>query len=210
MSYPIDSYLIAGRLTPDAVIGYHSALAFHGAAHSLREERLIITQHPLFRPFLFRGMTYQTVRPPRALIHKQEESFGVERQDRQREGLRVTSLERTLVDAMDRPHLGGGWEEIWRSYEAVPYLDLEQVVNYALLLENATTIAKVGYFLEGERERWMVSDDYLAPLRTQGPRQPHYLDRSRAEPARMVKEWNLMVPEHILDRAWDDTGEPVA
>jgi hypothetical protein len=38
------------------------------------------------------------------------------------------------VDVLDRPRLSGGWEEVWRSLETIPFLDLDQVVQYALLL----------------------------------------------------------------------------
>ena len=39
--------------------------------------------------------------------------------DRQGLPIRVTGLERTLVDVLDRPALAGGWEEAWRSWEGV-------------------------------------------------------------------------------------------
>lgn len=69
-SYSVDSYLVAAHLTRDALVGYHSALSCQGTAHSLREERLIITRHPLVRPFLFRGVTYRIVQPSKALVDK--------------------------------------------------------------------------------------------------------------------------------------------
>lgn len=62
--------------------------------------------------------------------------------------LRVSNLERTMVDVSDRPQFGGGWEEIWRSLEGVEFFNLDAVIDYALLLENATAIAKVGFFPE--------------------------------------------------------------
>lgn len=209
-NYPVDSYLIAGRLRPDAVITYHSALAFHGVAHSAREERVILTRYPLQRPFRFQGVEYRTVRPPKALVAKRREDVGIDQAERQNQSIRVTSLERTLVDCLDRPRLGGGWEEVWRSFEAVPYLDVDAVVGYALLLENATTIAAVGYFLELKQEPWMVGNDHLEWLRAHRPKRPHYLGRMREEPGRLIKNWNVMVPERIVDRAWEETGEPIA
>ena len=206
-TYPLDSYLVAARLTPDSIIGYHSALAYHGVAHSLLDERLVITKHPFVKPFLFRGITYRTVRPPQAIVEKRQESFGVEQQERQGEAVRVTGLERTLVDCLDRQRLGGGWEEIQRSYETVPYLDLESVIHYALLLRNATTIATVGYFLQVQEDRWMVTAKDLDRLRTHRPNQPHYLGRRREERGRLVKEWNLVIPNRIFDRNWEEASE---
>jgi predicted transcriptional regulator of viral defense system len=66
--------------------------------------------------------------------------------------VRVTSLERCLVDLMHAPDHGGGWEEIWRSLEMVEYVDLAAVAEYALLLQSALTVARVGFFLEQHRE----------------------------------------------------------
>ncbi len=43
------------------------------------------------------------------------------------------------MDVLDRPDLGGGWEEIWRSLEMVEFFDLDVVIKYTLLLENAPT-----------------------------------------------------------------------
>ena len=47
------------------------------------------------------------------------------------------------MDVLDRPDLAGGWEEVWRSLESVEFFDIDQVVRYSLLLENATTCAIV-------------------------------------------------------------------
>jgi predicted transcriptional regulator of viral defense system len=58
--------------------------------------------------------------------------FGVIQRNRSGVDLRVTSLERTLVDVLDRPDLTGSWEEIWRSLEAVEFFDLDQVIAYVL------------------------------------------------------------------------------
>jgi hypothetical protein len=79
-----------------------------------------------------------------------------------------------LVDVLECPDLSGSWEEIWRSLESVEFFDLDEVVEYALLLGNATTVAKVGFFLDQHRETLMVEDRYLNLLHDMRPRQPHY------------------------------------
>jgi predicted transcriptional regulator of viral defense system len=118
--------------------------------------------------------------------------------------LRVTSLERTLVDVLDRPDLSGSWEEIWRSLESIEFFDLDKVVAYALLLKNATTGSKVGFFLEQHRETFMVEERHLKPLREQRPRQPHYLDRGKRESGVLVSGWNLVVPKAVRQRTWGE------
>ena len=81
---------------------------------------------------------------------------------------------------------------------------LDQVVEYVLLLENGTTAAKVGFFLEQNKETLMVNDAYLHPLRNIRPRQPHYLIRGKRKGCHWVKNWNLMIPVEILDKSWGE------
>jgi len=71
----------------------------------------------------------------------------------------------------------------------VEFFDLDKVVEYALLLGNATTTAKVGFFLEQHREPLMVEENYIKPLHDLRPRQPHYLDRdAEIRPSRFGME----------------------
>ena len=202
-SYPVDPFLVAANLTSDAVLSYHTALELHGRAYSVQDHFTYSASHPLstftFRSYLFRGAKF-----PEALRRTGKEGFGVLTTERAGMKIKVTSLERTLVDVLDRPSLSGSWEEIWRSLESVEFFDLEKVVEYALLLENATTAAKVGFFLEQHREPLMVEEHHLKSLNRLRPRQPHYLDRSRRKSGRLVSRWNLVIPSEVLDRTWEE------
>jgi predicted transcriptional regulator of viral defense system len=202
-SYPIDPFLVAAKLTPDAVLSHHTALEFHGRAHSVQEQFTYSASRPL-GPLTFRSHVFRGTRFPQALRREGKESFGVSSSERAGVELRVTSLERTMVDVLDRPDLSGSWEEIWRSLESVEFFDLDTVVEYALLLGNATTVAKVGFFLEQHREPLMVEDRFLEALHDLRPRQPHYLDRTRRTSGRLVSEWNLVVPREVIERAWGE------
>ncbi len=200
---PIDPFLVAGKLTPDAILAYHTALEFHGKAHSPTHEFFYLTSLAA-RPLEFRGQRFRAVHPPAALRSKRAELSNVLAADRMGLSVRVTNLERTMVDVLDRPHLGGGWEEIWRSLEGVEFFDLDSVVEYALLLENATTIAKVGFFLEQHKEHLMVEDRHLDPLRKNSPRVPHYISRGDRRSGKLAAGWNLVVPAEVLERRWQE------
>lgn len=200
-SYPVDPFLVAAKLTKDAVLSYHTALEFHGHAHSVHEHFVYTASRPL-SPFTFRSHAFRGVRFPESLRRANKENFGVVTMDRSGMEVRVTSLERTLVDVLNRPDISGGWEEIWRSLESVEFFDLDQVVEYALLLANATTAAKVGFFLEQHRELLMVEEEHLKSLHCLRPRQPHYLDRNKRKSGRLVSGWNLVVPREVLERTW--------
>ena len=196
-------YLLAAKMAPDAVLGYHTALEFHGKAYSVYN-RLHYLSARRSLPVMFRNYEIRRVSVPQPLLTKGKEMFGVLRHRRSGSELHVTDLERTLVDVLHRPDLTGSWEEIWRSLESVEFFDIEQVVKYVLLLENATTAAKVGFFLEQHREDLMVDDVHLKPLQKLRPRQPHYLERGNRKGCRWMKKWNLMVPDEILNQSWGE------
>lgn len=200
---PVDPYLLAAKMTKDAVLAYHTALEFHGKAYSIYEHFFYLTGRKSL-PVAFRSYQFRCVLFPKALRTSGQEGFEVKTGERAGLSVRTTSLERTFVDLLDRPDLGGSWEEIWRSLESIEYFNLNKVVEYALLLGNATTAAKVGFFLEQHKEALMVDDASLQALRDQRPRSPHYMVRQSSKPGRLVAGWNLVVPEEILHRSWEE------
>lgn len=202
-TYPIDPFLVAAKLTPDAVLSHHTALEFYGKAHSVQTRFIYSASRP-HSPFTFRAHNFRGTKFSQALLRKGSEHVGVSTSERAGLEIRVTSLERTLVDVLDRPYLSGSWEEIWRSLESVEFFDLDKVAEYALLLGNGTTAAKVGFFLEQHRDPLMVENQHLKALHDLQPRQPHYLDRSKRESGRLVPEWNLVVPNEVIERTWGE------
>lgn len=195
-----DPWLVASKLAKDSAIAYHSSFQFHGRAYSVSSEYVFVGNQTM-RPKEFRGCRFRCVSPQKALRREGKELFGVETVDRLGHDIQVASLERSLVDMLDRPDLGGGWEEIWRSAGSVEYYDIQRVVEYALLLRIATTAAKVGFFLEQHQGELMVEDRQLDRLREAHPRQPHYMERGSS--GKLVTRWNLIVPEQVLTRAWE-------
>lgn len=199
-AFRVDPYMVATKLAPDAVVAYHSALQFHGKAYSVSNRFTYLTLRRL-RTFRFREAEFVPVRCPAPLRGLPDMGGGI--LDRRHAGgyVRVTTLERALVDVLHAPRFGGGWEEVWRSLESVEFFDLDAIVEYALQLNSSLTVARVGFFLDQHRETLMVEDRHLAPLRGRAPAQPLYLDRKR-EPGKLVRPWNLVVPERVLSRSW--------
>ncbi len=201
---PVDPFLVASKMAEDAVISYGSALDLHGKLHSTQSRMVYFTKKRVMASFNFQDIKYQAVAIPSALKAAGQETFGVQPMDRLGQQVLVTSLERTLVDVLDRPYLCGSWEEIWLSLESIEYLDLDQVLKYALLLANSTTIAKLGFFLETHREALMIPERYLEALRQHCPVKPHYMDRNQNQPQKMITKWNLVVPLSLINREWEE------
>lgn len=202
-STPVDPYLVAAKMSADAVLAYHTALEFHGKAYSDHTLFHYLSAHKSL-PLKFRAHEFRRAAVPQALLNKGKEMFGVTVHRRGGVELSVTGLERTFVDVLDRPDLSGSREEIWRSLESIEFFDLDRVVEYVLLLENATTAAKTGFFLDQHRETLMVDDSHRKQLLALRPRQPHYFARSNHKDCQLVGDWNLMVPVEILNRSWGE------
>jgi predicted transcriptional regulator of viral defense system len=208
-TYPVDPFLVASKLAPDAVVGYRTALAIFGKLHSISNEFIYLSNKPEKGPYMFQDVTYRKVSIPVSLKKKNNERFGVTSVDRLGQEVFVTSLERTLVDILDRPNLCGSWEEIWRSLESIEYFNIEEVVDYALLIENATTIAKLGFFLDTHREALLITDKNLEKLLKHRPKKPHYFETRRNTLQKLISKWNIIVPESLINRTWEEPNENI-
>ena len=159
------------------MLSHHTALQFHGRAHTVWQQLSYQATRPA-APLTFRPQVFRGTRFPYALSDRGAQ----------------------LVDVLNRPRYPGGWEEIWRSLESVASFDLNRVVQYALLQDNATTVARVGFFLEQHRNVLMLDETHLAGLRHHRPRRPHHLDRSKRG-GRLPPDWNLVVPTEVMERS---------
>jgi len=197
-----DYYALASRMAPDAVLGYHTALEVHGMAHSVFERFTFLTWTKT-RDTTFLGRRFVPVRPRAPLRLLDAGRALVEQLERRGVAIRVTNIDRTVVDVLDRPDLSGGVEEVWRSLAGVPAVDPEALDRYVSLAGNRTLAAKLGFFLETRREELAVPDALLVRLRTRIPRAPVFMDRRRK--GRLVARWALIVPLLLLeqgDGAW--------
>ena len=201
----VDPYLLASRQAPDSVIAYHAALQLHGKAYSVFRRFTYLTTHRL-APMEYRGQEFIPVPIPPRLQKLPARGGGIVEKRRQGLGVLVTTLERTMVDILASPRHGGGWEEIWRSLESVEFFNLDAVIDYALALGSAVTVARVGFFLEQHREPLMVEERHLDTLARHVSSHPGYLDRGHRSQGKLVPRWNLLVPEKVMHRSWEEPG----
>lgn len=202
-----DHVLIAGHMAEDAVISYHTAMEFHSHAY-FTSSKIYYNSKERIGKLIYGDVEYNQLSHPKAL--KNEDIFFETKQhDRLGMDIRVTSIERTLVDALNRPELSGGWEEIWRSFESINFLDIQRIVSYALKLGNATTIAKLGFFLEQHREQFKVKNEFLDYLSKYKPKSRHYMERFYHGQVKNLERWNLIVPLAVINKTWEELYDDI-
>ena len=198
---PLPDFIgLASRMAPDAAVAYHTALETHGYAQSIFE-RLTFVTWTKTKPTTFQGRRFIPVRPRAPVLAADRGERWIERADRVEIEIRVTSLERTVADVLDRPDLAGGIEEVWRSLLSLPALDLQPLEEYVTLLSSRTLAAKVGFFLETRREELVVPTALLDRLRARIPGAPVFMERRRK--GRLVAPWALIVPADLLQHDKD-------
>ncbi len=200
-----DPFLLASKVASDAVIAYHAALQYRGCVYSIWRRYTVLTRRRK-APIHFHDMEFVSIQAPVSL--RQRSDLGGFITAEPRVGLdsivRTTTFERTLVDVLDAPEHGGGWEEIWRSLAMVGFFDIDAIIEYALTLGSALTIARVGVYLERHRERLMVEEHHLARLERHRPPSPRYFDPAQRRGG-LAKRWNLYVPVEIVGETWEES-----
>ncbi|WP_133128640.1 type IV toxin-antitoxin system AbiEi family antitoxin domain-containing protein [Legionella nagasakiensis] len=202
-SVSVDPYLVAGKATQDAVIGYHSALELLGVAYSSFGQLTYVTEQKS-KPFEFVGHWYQSVAVPKALQQKQATDICVVTINRQGVDIRVTNPARTFVDVLDRVELCGGWEEVFRSISSLAVLNIDQVIDYCLMLNNSRLNAKVGYFLSQRQDAFAVTEQQLSPLLAGKPKVAQYIPGAATEQFQLVKPWNIYLPLSVINQSWEE------
>jgi predicted transcriptional regulator of viral defense system len=196
--YKVNPYLIAGRITEDSVLAYHTSLELQGVAYSVFHEFYFIVDK-VIKPFEFQELRYHPL--------KKHSNYGIISFNRDGLDIKATTIERTLVDLFSHPSYAGGLSEIWQSFELVSLLDVDKVIEYAFLLNNASTVAKLGFFLEQHLEKFGVSEKHLMLLETKKPKHKLYLERNKRKNGKLIQRWNLVVPPSSLTHEWEDPNE---
>jgi len=209
--FVVPDYLVASRLRPDAVLGYHTALELYGIQYSaiISEVQVLSRGRPGHTDLPFGRCRF--IRPHRALeeagrtdcLTVTVEAMGVP--------VRGTAFERALVDAFHRPDRACGRDEVIDSLAYAPVhlndFDCRRVADYVELLGIRHLAGAVGWCLERWRTEMNVSERTLDRLRAMLPRSNSYALGARPGNARLADGWRVLLPPDALDTTFE--GWPV-
>ena len=144
-------YEVASALTPTAYVAYHSALEFYGVANQVFNT-MYVASESRFNSFEFDGLSYIYAKSPTNVgIETPIMSYGI----------RVTSLERTVIDCIDRIDRCGGSEEMLQCFGMIMHVSEAKMMEVLASYDKATLYKKVGFVLSRFRSRFNISDDFF-------------------------------------------------
>jgi predicted transcriptional regulator of viral defense system len=181
-------YLAAARLAEpaDYFLAYYTAMEIHQMLqHPLTTVIAATTEQ---RPTVDVGpVTFRFVKVAKRKV------FGIdERQIQRGRTVNVANLEKTFLDAADRPDLCGGIEEVFRGFDRrAEALDGDRILRYAMRLGSPTTTKRLGFLLEAAG---YAEPAVLLELREIAGRVHHYvlLDPKRPKDGKRDTRWEIL------------------
>lgn len=181
-------YQIACAGSSSAYISHHTAFEYYGLANQVYYE-VYVSSDIRFRDFEFAGIKYKRI--------ASKMNKGVI-EPRNTEGIRVTDLERTVVDSIKDFEKIGGFEELMNCLSAVHYLDEEKLKVYLDAYDIQAHYQKTGFILEHYMNEMQISSGFLEYCKRKTGKSTRYLLRESMYDGIYNSEWKLVIPEEIF------------
>ena len=179
-------YELATAIAPSACVSHHSAFAYHGYANQVTYE-ICVTSDTRFNSFEFDGLSYRRFAP--------RIGAGIDTPSRT---VRVTDLERTVLDSINDVTKTGGLEELLISLDATPYLDPDKLTDYLDLYGKQALYQKAGYLLSQFNDTLRLPESFFANCEAGRGRSVAYLDPDLPTADRAYdRRWQLVVPRRV-------------
>lgn len=192
-----DKFELSSNVTETSYVGWHTALEFHGMAHQPFYNAYVGSLNR-FKPFSFEDIDYEYCSTG---IEPTEEN-GIIRPSGNAY-VRVTDLERTVVDCCDRIDLTGGIEELLHSMESITLLKEDLLKRYLQTYDKTFLYQKTGYILERNKDHINISESFIEMCHNKGAIHTQRLSNTELSDS-YVCRWKLYVPKNCLTTGNND------
>ena len=187
-------FQIASAAAEDACVSHHSAFEYYGVANQVFYEVCFTSQKRL-HDFYYDGYDYHCL-PSRGTVGVVEDPTGV----------RVTSLERTVIDSIADFEKIGGLEELLRCLILVPTLVPDKLLEALELYHSGKLYQKTGYLLEAFQQEFRLPESFFATCEARSSNSKGYFSKNDRKDYIMHKRWKLYAPADltkIIDKGVD-------
>jgi len=176
----VSKHQIAGRITQSAYVSHHTAFEYYGCANQV-SYRVEVSSETPFTSFSFDGNSYMYIasRIKGGVITKSD-------------GVRVTDLERTVLDGINDFQKITGLEELLRCIELIPSLKEDKLLIYLEAYGKQALYQKTGYILRHFKSTFQFSEGFFKECASHIGKSTRYFTEKNA--TEYNREWRLMVP----------------
>ena len=183
-----DKYELASCISTASYVGWHTALEFHGFAHQ-PFYNAFVANGKRFSKFRFEDVDYEYC----AMPFDDTENNGIISPNANMY-VRVTDIERTIVDCSDKIDRAGGAEELLHCINSITMLNESKLIKYLALYDKAFLYQKVGYILEQSLHSQNISNDFIKMCLSRGAIHTKRLTSNDLS-NHYVSKWKLYVPQ---------------
>ena len=183
-----NKFEIATALQKDSFVGYHSALEFYGLGTQMFSEIQVLTPTQYLSQEID-GLDYR--------FFKTTYFKGVNEVE-QNDTIRVTELERTVVDCIDRIDIAGGIEEVFTALSAINYCDEAKILMHLDNYGKKYIYKKAGYLFSLLKPSYL-SDKFYEECKNNISQRDDDIRENKRISGKYISEWKLIVPETILN-----------
>ncbi|MDY0372912.1 MAG: type IV toxin-antitoxin system AbiEi family antitoxin [Candidatus Izemoplasmatales bacterium] len=144
-------YQIACALREDAYLSHHSALEYHGLSNQVFND-VYVSSKSRFNHFEFQGVLYKYVAP--------KINVGIIFATNT-DNIRLTDIERTIIDSIYQMNKITGYEELSNAIEALHHLDEEKLFVYLKAYDIQSLYQKSGYILEKYHDTFGLTNHFF-------------------------------------------------
>lgn len=146
----VNRFEIATALHDGAYCAYHTALEYHGLATQVYYDVHVVTDKR-YSPMVIEGLEYQ--------FFQSSYNEGII-ETKMNSKLRVTELERTVTDCIDRILLSGGIEEVFMALSMINYCDEDKLLKHLSGYGKKIIYKKAGYLFSVLQPRYLTNHFY--------------------------------------------------
>lgn len=180
----VSKYHIAGAITETAYVSHHAAFEYYGCANQVSYQVDVSSETP-FASFDFGGNTY-------AYFASRIKDGIVVRPD----GVRVTDIERTMLDGINDFEKVMGLEELLRCLALIPSANEQKLLGYLNSYDKQVLYQKAGYILRHFQRNFRLSERFFAECAARIGKSTRYL--TAKENGVYDSDWRLVVPENLM------------
>jgi predicted transcriptional regulator of viral defense system len=179
-------YHIACGINETSYISHHSAFEYLGVANQVYYE-MYVSSKIRFNDFEFDRITY------RYIPSKQDIGVVLPKNTL---GIKITSLERTVVDSIKDMEKIGGLEELLNCISSILFLDEVQIKTFLNVYNLQFLYQKTGFILEHYKKQLQISDRFIDYCRSKTGKSTRYLTKDSDT---YCKEWKLVIPRETFE-----------